>query len=83
MGGEVRRPDDPLPRPVPVRPRPVRRGRLVRVVVTALAVVLLVDSWLWVQRGDGPERAFLFLYAVLTAGVAVAALVWAWRRHPY
>lgn len=83
MGGEVRRPDDPLPRPVPVRPRPVRRGTVVRLVVTALAVGLLVDSWLWLQRDGGPEQAFLFLYAALAAGFAITALVWAWKRHPY
>jgi hypothetical protein len=61
----------------------VRRSALVRFVVTALAVGLLVDSWLWLQRDGGPERAFLFLYAILAAGLAVAALAWAWKRHPY
>ena len=83
MGGETRRPDDPLPRPVPVRPRPVRRSTFVRVAVTALAVGLLVDSWLWITKDGGPEQALLFLFAVLGAGFAVLALVWAWKRHPY
>ena len=83
MGGETRRPDDPLPRPVPVRPRPVRRSVLVRVVVTALAVGLLVDAGLWITKDGGPEQALLFLFAVLSAGFAVLALVWAWKRHPY
>ena len=61
----------------------MRRGTVVRVVVTALAVGLLGNAWAWTQRAGGPERAFLFLYALLAAGVAVAALAWAWKRHPY
>lgn len=72
-----------MPRPVPVRPRPVRRGTIVRLVVTALAVGLLVDAWGWLHRSGGPEQALLFLYAALAAGFAVAVLVWAWKRHPY
>ena len=54
-----------------------------RLVVTALAVGLLVYSWDWFHKGGGPERAFLFLYAALAAGLAVVVLVWAWKRHPY
>ncbi|HEX4905567.1 MAG TPA: hypothetical protein VFU93_08960 [Acidimicrobiales bacterium] len=54
-----------------------------RLVVTALAVGLLVDSWLWLHRDGGPERAFLFLYAALAGGFAITALAWAWKRHPY
>lgn len=83
VGGEARRPDDPLPRPVPVRARPVRRGAIARLAATALAVGLLVTSWGWLQRDGGPERALLFLYAFVAGVVAVSALVWAWKRHPY
>lgn len=54
-----------------------------RLVVTALAVGLLLDSWMWVQGDGGPERAFLLIYAVLAAGFSLVALVWAWKRHPY
>ena len=72
-----------MPRPVPVRPRSVRRNPLVRVLVTALAVGLLVDSWLWINGEGGPERAFLFIYATLGAAFAVIALVWVWKRHSF
>ena len=72
-----------MPRPVPVRPRPVRRNPLVRVLVTALAVGLLVDSWLWINKDAGPEQALLFIYAALGAAFAVIALVWVWKRHPF
>ena len=72
-----------MPRPVPVRARPVRRGAIARLVVTALAVGLLVYAWEWVQKGGGPERALVFLYAALATVVAAVALVWAWKRHPY
>lgn len=56
---------------------------MVRLVVTALAAGLLYDSWLWVHSDGGPERAFLMIYAVLVAGAALLALVWAWKRHPF
>ena len=54
-----------------------------RLVVTALAVGLLADSWMWVNKDGGPERAFLFIYAALAVLFAVLALAWAWKRHPY
>lgn len=72
-----------MPRPVPVRARPVRRGVIARVVVTALAVGLVSYSWDWLQRDGGPERALLFLYAFVAGTVALTALVWVWKRHPY
>ncbi len=54
-----------------------------RLVVTALAVGLLADAYTWVDVNGGPQRAFAFLFAVLAAGLAVLAIVWAWKRHPF
>ena len=83
MGGQIRRPDDPAPRPTHVRPKPARRSLALRLLVTVLAAGLLYDSWMWVNTDGGPERAFLMIYAALAAGFALLALAWAWKRHQF
>ena len=54
-----------------------------RVVVTALAVGLLAESWKYLHAQGGPAEAFVFIYAALAGVGALVAIAWAWKRHPF
>lgn len=74
---------EPLKEPRYVRPAPVRRSIVVRVVVTAFTVAVVVDLVLWLRANPGPTAAFGVVLGVPLVIGMLGLLHWAWKRHPF